>query len=95
MKAAIFRGVNEPLTIEEIEVGKPAGNEVLVKTAAAGSATATCTFIEGLWPFPPPAVLGHEAAGIVEEVGDQVTYLKPGDHVISCLSVFCGVVTSA
>ena len=43
-----------------------------------------------MWPFPPPAVLGHEAAGIVEEVGEEVTYLKPGDHVISCLSVFCG-----
>jgi S-(hydroxymethyl)glutathione dehydrogenase/alcohol dehydrogenase len=44
---------------------------------------------------PPPAVLGHEAAGIVEEVGDQVTYVKPGDHVIACLSVFCGTASNA
>lgn len=36
-------------------------------------------------------VLGHESAGIVERVGDQVTYVKPGDTVITCLSVFCGV----
>jgi S-(hydroxymethyl)glutathione dehydrogenase/alcohol dehydrogenase len=91
MKAAIFRGVNEPLTIEEIEISKPMGSEVLVKTAASGVCHSDLHFIEGLWPFPPPAVLGHEAAGVVEEVGENVTYLKPGDHVISCLSVFCGV----
>ena len=40
--------------------------------------------------WPTPAILGHEAAGIVEKVGKQVTYVKPGDHVIACLSVFCG-----
>ena len=44
----------------------------------------------GLYPLPAPAVLGHESAGIVEEVGSQVEYVKPGDHVITCLSVFCG-----
>ncbi len=91
MKAAIFRGINQPLTIEQIDVDRPNGREVLVRTEAAGVCHSDLHFIEGLWPFPPPAVLGHEAAGIVEEVGDQVTYLKPGDHVISCLSVFCGV----
>jgi S-(hydroxymethyl)glutathione dehydrogenase/alcohol dehydrogenase len=90
VKAAIFRGVNEPLTIEEIQVDKPQRNEVVVKTVASGVCHSDLHFIEGLWPFPPPAVLGHEAAGIVEEVGEDVTYLKPGDHVISCLSVFCG-----
>jgi S-(hydroxymethyl)glutathione dehydrogenase/alcohol dehydrogenase len=90
MKAAIFRGIGQPLTIEEIEADKPTRGEVLVKTAAAGVCHSDLHFIEGLWPFPPPAVLGHEAAGVVEDVGEGVTYLKPGDHVISCLSVFCG-----
>lgn len=90
MKAAVFRGVNQPLTVEDIEADKPADREVLVRTVAAGVCHSDLHFVEGLWPFPPPAVLGHEAAGIVEEVGEQVTYLKPGDHVISCLSVFCG-----
>jgi len=47
-------------------------------------------FVDGLYPYAAPAVLGHEAAGIIEEVGKAVTYVKPGDHVISCLSVFCG-----
>ena len=44
----------------------------------------------GLYPNALPLALGMEGAGIVEAVGEDVTYLKPGDHVISCLSMFCG-----
>jgi S-(hydroxymethyl)glutathione dehydrogenase/alcohol dehydrogenase len=47
-------------------------------------------FVDGYYPFPTPAILGHEAAGIVEAVGPHVTEFKAGDHVIACLSVFCG-----
>src|SRR5262249_18829674 len=47
-------------------------------------------FVDGFYDFPSPAILGHEAAGVVEEVGPLVTEFKPGDHVIGCLSVFCG-----
>lgn len=47
-------------------------------------------FIEGSYPFPLPAVLGHESAGVVEAVGSEVRTVKPGDHVITCLSAFCG-----
>jgi S-(hydroxymethyl)glutathione dehydrogenase/alcohol dehydrogenase len=46
--------------------------------------------MEGKYPFPCPAVLGHESAGVVEAVGSMVHYVKPGDHVITCLSAFCG-----
>jgi S-(hydroxymethyl)glutathione dehydrogenase/alcohol dehydrogenase len=46
--------------------------------------------MEGKYPWATPVVLGHESAGVVEAVGDQVTYVQPGDHVISCLSVYCG-----
>jgi len=63
---------------------------VQVRTAVAGLCHSDLHFIEGKYPFPVPAVLGHESAGIFEKVGRDVTYLKPGDHVISCLSVFCG-----
>lgn len=90
MKAAVFRGPNQPLTIEEIELDKPSEREVVVRIVAAGVCHSDLHFVDGLWPFPPPGVLGHEAAGVVEEVGDRVTRLQPGDHVISCLSVFCG-----
>ena len=46
--------------------------------------------MEGLFPLRVPAVLGHESAGVVEAVGEGVTYVRPGDHVVCCLSIFCG-----
>ncbi|MFZ0660739.1 MAG: Zn-dependent alcohol dehydrogenase, partial [Candidatus Binataceae bacterium] len=64
--------------------------EVKIRTVASGVCHSDLHFVDGLYPYAAPAVLGHEAAGIVEEVGRQVTYVKPGDHVIACLSVYCG-----
>src|SRR5579872_3741567 len=90
MKAAVFHGPHQPLTIEEIDIDDPQDHEVLLRTAATGVCHSDLHFVEGLYPHPVPAILGHEAAGIVEKVGKSVTYLKPGDHVISCPSVFCG-----
>ena len=90
MKAAIFHGAQQPLTIEEVEIDQPQDREVLVRTVASGVCHSDLHFVEGLYPHPAPAILGHEAAGIVEKVGGGVSYLKPGDHVIACLSVFCG-----
>ena len=90
MKAAIFHAANQPLTIEEVAINKPGPREVLLRTAFAGLCHSDLHFIEGLYPHRTPCVLGHESAGIVEAVGEGVTYVKPGDHVITCLSVFCG-----
>jgi S-(hydroxymethyl)glutathione dehydrogenase/alcohol dehydrogenase len=90
MKAAIFHGPQQPLTIEEVDIDEPQDHEVLVKTAASGVCHSDLHFVDGLYPLPAPAILGHEGAGVVEKVGKAVTYLKPGDHVISCPSVFCG-----
>ncbi len=90
MKAAVFHGPKLPLSIEDVELDKPQDREVLIKTVASGVCHSDLHFVDGLYPYPAPAVLGHEAAGIIEEVGKQVTYVKPGDHVICCLSVFCG-----
>lgn len=90
MKAAIFHGAHQPLTIENVDVDKPIGREVLVKTVASGVCHSDLHFVDGYYQFPTPAILGHEAAGIVEAVGPQVTEFQPGDHVIACLSVFCG-----
>ena len=90
MKAAILHKVGEPLTIEDVQISKPGPREVLVKTAATGVCHSDLHFIKGLYPIPMPVVLGHESAGVVEQVGSQVSYVKPGDHVITCLSVFCG-----
>jgi len=90
MKAAVLHEVNQPLTVEEVTLQKPKAREVLVRTAFAGLCHSDLHFIEGLYPHPLPTVPGHEVAGVVEAVGADVTYLQPGDHVIGCLSVFCG-----
>ena len=90
MKAAVLHAANQPMTIEDVAIEKPKRREVLVRTVAAGLCHSDLHFIEGSYPTPVPVVLGHESAGIVEAVGEDVTYVKPGDHVISCLSVFCG-----
>jgi S-(hydroxymethyl)glutathione dehydrogenase/alcohol dehydrogenase len=90
MKAAVLHEVNQPLAIEEVQLAKPKRREVLLRTAFAGLCHSDLHFMEGLYPFPLPVVLGHEAAAVVEAVGADVTYVKPGDHVITCLSVFCG-----
>src|SRR5439155_10429098 len=90
MKAAVLHAPNQPLTIEEVALTKPGSRDVLLRTAFAGLCHSDLHFIEGLYPHPTPCVLGHESAGVVEAVGDGVTYVKQGDHVITCLSVLCG-----
>ena len=90
MKAAVLHEANKPLVIEDVEIDSPRSREVVVRTVAAGVCHTDVHFREGANPCPMPAVLGHESAGFVEEVGSEVTYVKPGDRVITCLSVFCG-----
>ncbi len=90
MKAAVLREVGAPLTIEEVRIDTPSAHEVLVRTSAVGVCHSDLHYIEGLYAAPLPVVLGHESAGVVEKVGSEVRYVKPGDHVITCLSVFCG-----
>lgn len=90
MKAAVFREVNTPMEIEDIDIAKPGPREVLIRTAAAGVCHSDLHFFNGTYPGKTPMVLGHESAGIVEQVGSDVHYVEPGDHVITCLSVFCG-----
>ena len=90
MRAAVLREVGKPLEIEEVSISKPRSREVLVRTAATGVCHSDLHFVNGAYPHEFPVVLGHESAGVVEAVGDAVSYVKPGDHVITCLSVFCG-----
>ncbi|MEQ9586683.1 MAG: Zn-dependent alcohol dehydrogenase [Parvibaculaceae bacterium] len=90
MKAAVMHEVGKPLTIEDVQVSKPGEREVLIRTAAAGVCHSDVHFWNGTYPFPLPAVLGHESAGVVEAVGSMVSHVSPGDHVITILSPFCG-----
>lgn len=90
MKAAILTAYDAPLEIAEIQIDKPGPGEVLVRTAATGVCHSDLHCVEGSLPVPCPCVLGHEPAGIVEQVGENVHYVQPGDRVIACLSIFCG-----
>ncbi len=90
MRAALLKTIPGQLEIDEVVIGEPGPGEVLVKTSAAGLCHSDLHFMTGAYPYPTPTVLGHESAGVVEAVGPGVTYVQEGDHVISCLSVFCG-----
>lgn len=90
MKAAVLSKVPGRLTVADLEIDRPRAREVLVRTAAAGVCHSELHFMDGSWTTPLPAVLGHEVAGVVEAVGTGVTYLRPGDHVVGCLTPFCG-----
>ncbi len=89
-KAAVLDAAPGTLAIEDIRVADPGPNEVLVRTVAAGLCHSDLHFMQGLYPYPLPAVLGHESSGVVEAVGTQVSDFRPGDHVVSCVSGFCG-----
>ncbi|MCH8162320.1 MAG: alcohol dehydrogenase catalytic domain-containing protein, partial [Chloroflexi bacterium] len=90
MRAAVFHGPHRPLSIEEVEIDTPGPREMIVRTVASGVCRSDAHYVDGLYAWPAPAVLGHEASGIVEQVGALVTQFAPGDHVIANLSVFCG-----
>ena len=81
---------SKPLTLGDIELDGPGPGEVLVKMAAAGLCHSDLSVIDGNRPRPTPMVLGHEASGIVEEVGPEVHDLAPGDHVILVFVPSCG-----
>jgi len=91
MKAAVLAGVGQPFEIAEVDLAGPQTGEVLVKVAASGLCASDLNAIDGkrtLVPFP--AVLGHEAAGTVVEVGPDVTRLRAGDPVIMSIVPSCG-----
>ena len=90
MKAAVLCEQPGDLVIEDLLIDKPAPQEVLIQTVGAGLCHSDLHMMEGLFRSKVPSVMGHESAGIVQAVGSDVTYVKPGDSVVACLSIFCG-----
>jgi NDMA-dependent alcohol dehydrogenase len=89
-KAVLCREHNKPVVVEEISIDAPKRGEVTVKLGACGVCHSDLSAINGTIALPLPLVLGHEGAGVVEQVGDGVTELAPGDHVVFSFIYMCG-----
>ncbi|WP_226948584.1 Zn-dependent alcohol dehydrogenase [Rhizorhabdus wittichii] len=81
------------MSIEDVDLDGPRPDEVRIRVAASGLCHSDYHFIVGDMPHPLPVVLGHEASGIVEAVGENVRHVKVGDAVVSCISTYCGECT--
>jgi NDMA-dependent alcohol dehydrogenase len=90
MKAAVCYAFDQPLSVEEIEIDPPQRHEVKVRLAATAICHSDVHLIRGEWGGKLPVVAGHEAAGIVEEIGPDVTLAQPGDAVVVSLLRSCG-----
>ncbi|MEO1061564.1 MAG: Zn-dependent alcohol dehydrogenase [Actinomycetota bacterium] len=90
MKAALLTDGPGELVIADVEISSPKGKEVLLRTVHAGLCHSDLHVMKGDLPYPMPVLMGHESAGVVEEVGPDVTSCAPGDHVITYLALYCG-----
>jgi NDMA-dependent alcohol dehydrogenase len=90
MRAAVLYQPGEALRVEEVELGAPRAGEVRVRVAAAGVCHSDYHYMRGDLVGKLPIVLGHEGAGVVEEVGPGVTSVRPGDHVVLLWRTSCG-----
>ncbi|MEI6630447.1 MAG: alcohol dehydrogenase catalytic domain-containing protein [Actinomycetota bacterium] len=90
MRGIIYDGTTSRL-VEGIQVRDPGPREVIVEIGAAGLCHSDVSYMSGLYPVPSPGVCGHEGAGIVTTVGNAVTHVKPGDHVIIATLSSCGM----
>jgi len=91
VKAAVLHAVEQDVTVhDDVEIAPPGPGEAKVKIVASGVCHSDLSVQNGTIPLPPPIVLGHEGAGIVEEIGEGVTSVKPGDHVVLSFVPACG-----
>ena len=90
VRAAVVHAPNQPFVIENVQLEGPRAGEVLIQVKTTGLCHSDLHVLEGKVPWQFPALLGHEAAGVVVECGAGVTKFKPGDHVIPFLVPHCG-----
>jgi len=89
-RAAVLHQAGKPLAIEQVSSGDPAPTDVVVRVRAAGLCHTDLEVIDGSLRYPLPMILGHEAAGVVEQIGPEVDTVKVGDHVILSWNPHCG-----
>src|SRR5262245_66649612 len=91
IRAAVLEEFGQPLVVQEVELAEPGAGEVLVRLSACGVCHTDLYTASGADPTGyAPCVLGHEGAGVVEAVGEGVTLVTPGDHVITLFAPECG-----
>ena len=90
MKAAVLYEIGQPLVVEDVTIDAPQRGEVKVRIAATAICHSDVHYLRGEWAVPLPVIVGHESAGIVEEVGEGVTLVQPGDRVVISLLRSCG-----
>ena len=91
MKAPVLTAYDTPLeTRDDIEVAPPGPGEVKIRVVASGVCHSDLSVLNGTIPLPTPIVLGHEGAGIIEEIGEGVSTVAVGDHVVLSFVPACG-----
>ncbi len=88
-RAAVVYEHDAPVVVETLTLDDPKDNEVLLRMGASGVCHSDLSVVNGTIFYPPPVALGHEGAGVVERVGANVSYVKPGDHVILSFVTYC------
>jgi S-(hydroxymethyl)glutathione dehydrogenase/alcohol dehydrogenase len=89
-RAAVFYGSGRPLEVREIELEEPRDDEVVVRMVSVGICGTDLHSVKGQWDRPTPIVLGHEGAGVIEDVGSSVSSVRPGDRVVLSWAPSCG-----
>jgi S-(hydroxymethyl)glutathione dehydrogenase/alcohol dehydrogenase len=89
-RAAVLHQAGKPLAIEQVSAGAPNSTDVVVRVRAAGLCHTDLEVIDGSLRYPLPMILGHEAAGVVEEIGADVQHIRVGDHVVLSWNPHCG-----
>jgi len=90
MRAVVFTSPDQPVEVLDVDLAPPGPGEVKVKIAGAGVCHSDLHLQKGEWPHPAPLVMGHEGSGVVVEVGEGVTHLSEGDHVVLSWVAPCG-----
>jgi S-(hydroxymethyl)glutathione dehydrogenase / alcohol dehydrogenase len=90
VRAALFVGTDQPLSIEDVKPAPPGPQDVVVEIGASGVCHSDLSLARGYVPLPPGVILGHEGAGRVVEVGKEVTKVKKGDRIVASFVPACG-----
>src|SRR3984893_15948058 len=91
MRAAIFVEQNGDMVVEDVQAADPGPRDVVVRVTASAVCHSDLSVINGTLPMQPPAILGHEGTGVVEDVGAEVSRVKRGDRVIGSFIPACCV----